>query len=197
MDRRQRRSRKAIFSAFEDLLLEDHYRTITVAKIIERADIGRSTFYAHFATKDELLDQMCTEMFSHVFDGVETDAHTHEALETTTIEGILTHLLYHVRDNHHGVCGKLLAEGEPLFTARFYAALNHFFEHRLPERSSWVPRDLMHALLVSSFSEAISWWHRTGYKSAPEQLAHWYTRTLGWKTSAAPHAAEVSEESAV
>ena len=45
-------------------MAEQHYSEVTVAQVIKRADIGRSTFYAHFETKDELLNQMCVEMFS-------------------------------------------------------------------------------------------------------------------------------------
>ena len=45
MDRRQRKTRKAIFDAFEGLMAEEHYSQVTVSQIIGRADIGRSTFY--------------------------------------------------------------------------------------------------------------------------------------------------------
>lgn len=188
MDRRQRKTRQAILAAFESLAAREHYADITVAQIIERADIGRSTFYAHFGTKDELLDQMCAELFAHVFEGVETHAHTHEDLQTVTLEGMLAHLLYHLRDNHHGICGKLLAEGEPHFTAHFTKLLSAFLATRLPERSSWVPQDLMQALLVGCFCQAIGWWHEGGYEASPEDLAHWYVRTLGWDCK--PHGHE-------
>ena len=183
MDRRQRRTRKAIYEAFEELMSEQHYASVTVGQIIERADIGRSTFYAHFATKDDLLDQLCVEMFGHVFEGMETDAHTHEALEPHDLEGMLAHLLWHLRDNHRGICGKLLAEGEPHFTAHFCGLLSDFFAPRLPARSSWVPRDLMLSLAVSAFREAVGWWYVHGYEATPEQLAHWYARTLGWQVT--------------
>ena len=67
MDRRQRKTRAAIFSAFTTLLEKKNYSSLTIQDIIDEADIGRTTFYAHFETKDELLKAICTDIFSHVF----------------------------------------------------------------------------------------------------------------------------------
>ena len=113
LDRRQRKTRQAIYQAFEDLMAEMHYSAVTVVQIIERADIGRSTFYAHFETKEDLLDDMCSDMFGHVFEGVNAYCVGHEDLADMSLAGKLAHLLYHLRDSYNGVCGKLIAEGNP------------------------------------------------------------------------------------
>jgi AcrR family transcriptional regulator len=54
-DRRVARSRRALKEALTDLILEQGYESVTVQDVIDRADVGRSTFYAHFPDKDDLL----------------------------------------------------------------------------------------------------------------------------------------------
>jgi AcrR family transcriptional regulator len=54
-DRRVRRTRELLRRALLSLIQEKGYDRITVQDILERADIGRSTFYAHYRDKDDLL----------------------------------------------------------------------------------------------------------------------------------------------
>ncbi|MBR5270501.1 MAG: TetR/AcrR family transcriptional regulator, partial [Anaerotignum sp.] len=65
MDRRKRKTREAIFTAFTKLLSKKDFGQITVGEIIEKADVGRATFYAHFETKDHLLKEFCEDLFCH------------------------------------------------------------------------------------------------------------------------------------
>lgn len=56
-DRRTERTRQALLAAFRDLVLETPYDTLSVGDIVERANVGRSTFYEHYDGKDDLLSR--------------------------------------------------------------------------------------------------------------------------------------------
>ncbi|WP_433492991.1 TetR/AcrR family transcriptional regulator [Nocardia grenadensis] len=60
-DRRVRRTRDALHRALIELMMQRPYDRITVSDVIARADVGRSTFYAHYRDKDELLVVSCAE----------------------------------------------------------------------------------------------------------------------------------------
>ena len=54
-DRRSQRTRRLLGDALVALLVEKRYDTITVQDIIERANVGRTTYYAHYKDKEDLL----------------------------------------------------------------------------------------------------------------------------------------------
>jgi AcrR family transcriptional regulator len=55
IDRRVARTRSGLHQALISLVLKKGYAPTTVEDICETADVGRSTFYAHFASKDDLM----------------------------------------------------------------------------------------------------------------------------------------------
>lgn len=63
LDPRVRRSRSLILSAFESLLAEKGFESITVQDVTAKAGINRATFYAHFPDKYALLDYSIQKMF--------------------------------------------------------------------------------------------------------------------------------------
>src|SRR5262247_4271324 len=54
-DRRIQRTEALLRDALTSLIREKAYDSIAVKEILDRANVGRSTFYTHFRDKDELL----------------------------------------------------------------------------------------------------------------------------------------------
>lgn len=71
LDRRIVRSRNAILSAFERLLMEKPLADITVSAIAREANVDRKTFYVHFGTVDGLLDAIAEDVVETIVDSVE------------------------------------------------------------------------------------------------------------------------------
>ena len=175
MDRRQRKTRVAIFQAFTTLLEAKSYSGITVQDIIDRADIGRSTFYAHFDTKDDLLREICAEIFDHVFSAEVPHEKTHDfSGEGGAIDQRLTHMLYHLADNRHYIKGILSRESGELFMGYFKERLREVFASHMEPTPRNVPNPYLLNHAVSSFAETVRWWLRDNPDYTPEEVASFY-----------------------
>lgn len=170
MDRRQLKTRKAIFKAFRGLLEKKRYDRITVQEIIDEADVGRSTFYSHFETKDLLLNAMCEDMFYHIF---ENDPCPYGDKDHD-LEGKLCHTLWHIRENKTDLSGILLSDSGELFMQYFKEHLYTMFEQHIESFKTDVPKDFLLNHLVGSFAETVKWWLKEDMKTSPEMTAKYF-----------------------
>ena len=74
MDRRIRRTRTAVFNAVLDLMVEKDTSKITVLELCKRADINKSTFYLHYKSMEDCL-QNC---FQIIMNGIIDISKNHE-----------------------------------------------------------------------------------------------------------------------
>lgn len=177
MDRRQQKTRRAIFSAFLGLLEKKRYDRITVQEIIDAADVGRSTFYAHFETKEMLLDALCTDVFFHVFG----DNSCPWEGDDEALEGRLTHILWHVRDSRNNLAAILLSEGGEVFMGYFKRHLSLLFEAHVDRFPSDLPMDYRLRQLSAGFAETVIWWAAGKFCEPPEAVAGYFLRMFGGK----------------
>ena len=63
LDPRVKRTRSLIIQAFEDLIAQKNFESISVQDITDKAEINRATFYKHFVDKYALLDYAINQMF--------------------------------------------------------------------------------------------------------------------------------------
>ena len=126
MDRRQKKTREAIFQAFTELLAEKHYNQISVQDIIDRADIGRTTFYAHFETKDYLLKDLCEELFGHIIDTAMGLPHRHyHHSSCSDTDSVFLHLLRHLQENDRNILELLSSQNNEIFLRYFKSNLKN------------------------------------------------------------------------
>ncbi len=176
LDRRQKKTREAVFRALRKLLEQKQYSSITVQEIIDEANIGRSTFYAHFETKDDLLHSLCSDIFHHVF----TDLLPQEkdTSDCKNLELKLGHILYHLKENEVNIKGIIAADGDGLFMEYFKQYLTALFARYTEVLSKDVPEEFLIHHLVGSFAEAVKWWVAQDMMPAPETVACYYMTVI-------------------
>ena len=178
MDRRQRKTRNAIFEAFISLLSERGYERITVEQIISRADVGRATFYAHFETKEFLLTALCEELFAHVFpesSGMVADSHL---FDCDAPASAFLHLFQHVQKNDNHILDLLASQNNELFLRCFKENLKRLVESHLAlfddRKAPQLPESFWVDHIASSFVESVRWWIENGMKESPETMANYF-----------------------
>lgn len=68
VDRRTRKTKKAIKNAFMDLLSKNNINKITVKEISDLADINRKTFYAYYSDVYSVIDDIENDIVNNLLD---------------------------------------------------------------------------------------------------------------------------------
>ncbi len=179
MDRRQRKTREAIFAAFTTLLSKKDFNKITVGEIIEIADVGRATFYSHFETKDFLLKEFCEELFSHIFDTEQKqNPKQRHIFQCEGSDSIIMHLFEHFQKNDNNILLLLSSENNELFLRYFRNNLEDLVKSHISlfdsHKKKEVPLDFWVNHIVSTLSETLKWWVKGGRKESPKQITEYF-----------------------
>lgn len=179
MDRRQRKTREAIFSAFIALLSKKDFGAITVGEIIEYADVGRATFYAHFETKDFLLKELCEELFCHIFDATSDEHPGHRHIFSCDApNSVFLHLFQHLQKNDNNILELLSCQNNELFLRYFKINLQKLVVSQLPmfeaRKSEKLPDSFWVNHIASTFVETVRWWIDNGMKESPEIITEFF-----------------------
>lgn len=183
MDRRKRKTREAVFHAFTALLSQKDFNQITVGDIIERADVGRATFYAHFETKDFLLKEFCEELFCHIFDTENDAGHDHRHIfDCDGFNSVVLHLFWHLQKNDNNVLALLSSPNNELFLKYFRENLEQLIESHPAlfnkPKSSAVPASFWKNHVVSTFMGTVKWWMDNGMKESPDVITAYFFEVI-------------------
>ena len=179
MDRRQRKTREAIFSAFTSLLSERNYAQISVQEIIDRANIGRTTFYSHFETKDYLLKDLCEELFGHIIDtAMGLPAGDYSCNLGTAEDSVFLHLVRHLQENDRNIIELLNSQNNDIFLRYFKDNLKKLIITQYADKGllqyDGLPEDYVVNHISTSFVETIAWWLSRKMKETPEEVTNYF-----------------------
>jgi AcrR family transcriptional regulator len=169
-DRRVQRTRQLLRDALVSLILEKSYQKITVQDIIDRANVGRSTFYSHFRDKEDLL-------FSG-FDELAHDLNRHMRSQDA-VDDDQGHLLHSLEFFIHAYSNKELymamtesGGGELLLDIARQHMQDHIEAHlnQFPIIGEEIPLPVITNFLAGSLLSMIIWWLEQKMPYTPEEM---------------------------
>lgn len=168
-DRRVQRTQKSLRDALISLILEKHYDTISVQDIIDRANVGRSTFYLHFRDKEDLFRGDWQRMLGYFVGQITT-----ENLQAGRIFPV-RELFEHLKDFHHlyralvksGKTDRLFSYGQKYLAERIEAKIVSVLTSG--EQTSIPPPILANYLASEVFSQ-LKWWLDNDMPYSPARM---------------------------
>ena len=172
-DRRSRRSRRLIVDALLALMREKRFDRITVQEIIDRADVGRTTFYAQFRNKEHVLESELARVF-----GLLHEQHLASTEEPTDQLLPSLGLFRHVQE--HQAFYPALVRG--LATDPHYQAVHRLLCDRAAgqlalaagSRTLAVPPEIIADYLAGALLTLVHWWLDHGVRHTPEQMEAYF-----------------------
>ncbi len=172
-DRRVRRTKQRLHTALMTLIVEKGYDKITVQDLIDRADVGRSTFYAHYETKDDLL--------LSGLDHLTADIELHMTDDPSASNVILPSLGFfrHVADHHKLFKAMIGSRGIDLVHKAARDALTERARAVIELRAAagertGIPPDTRAAFAAGSLMAFLTWWLDNDMPHPPEVMADMY-----------------------
>lgn len=170
-DRRVRKTRVAIRSALRRLLQRDGIEQFTIKDIAEEADIGYTTFFRHFPSKEaalaDLADSVAADLLSQ----------TLPLLTASDSRESCLALCRHVEANRP-VWEALLTGGAAGFVRASLAAHTLERSQEWPVSQPWIPADAGTYLATGMVVETLTWWLTHAAGLAPEAVAEIMDRTF-------------------
>jgi len=165
-DRRSQRTRQALSEALVGLIKERDYNTITVNDIIDRANVGRSTFYAHYRDKDDLFVKELDRVIDVLGRGVQHDAPTENSLFPSL------GLFRHVQEEYKLYKALMWGPGLDLLIKHTQKSLTENIEQRLMEsgKEFSVPVSVLAVSVSGSYLSLLTWWLDNKMIYSPEQM---------------------------
>ena len=183
-DRRVQRTRRLLHKALMSLILEKKYESITVQEILDRADVGRSTFYVHFRDKDQLLFNGFQYLQSFL-EAARVHTGTAPRNRYERIIGFSLPMFEHAQEYRRVNRALLGSTAEAVVRRRIHSVLTGIVSRELKlelqirkDASIPVAPELVTHFLVSAYISVLTWWLNSKNPVPPKDIDAAYRRLV-------------------
>lgn len=172
VDRRIQRTHKVLHEALVELILEKGYEKVTVQDVIDRANVGRSTFYSHFKDIEDLFIRGFENLWSQFEEHF--SGHADDKMEVWDISLVVFQHAKNYADVYKALIGK---QGGRLMSAHMHKYLSVLIRETLKHQwgsQKQVPLDIAVHHLSSSLLASLTWWVDHNLKYPPNEMNDMY-----------------------
>ena len=171
MDIRKEKTIKRIKDGFRELVKTKNYSDIKVQDILDISEVGRTTFYEHYKSKNQVLEEIINDIFIHISKPKEDNIGDNNLLH------IITHMLRHFMMDKEFLKAILKRDSHDIFIEALFNQLNTLINNRMMPyyESIYVPENVLLHHLSSSLMEIILWWLKDDdCNTKTEDIAYYY-----------------------
>jgi AcrR family transcriptional regulator len=152
-----RRTKTSLHNALIGLAREKPYSSIAVKEILDRANVGRSTFYTHFRDKDDLLDSGIHELLRSI------DTWSRSSTGPERLVAFSLPALQHIEEHRKAGHRKMPREGRIVMHEHLQDVLVRVITDELEKvrgcmLTPTLPADLIAHYLAGTFVLVLNWW---------------------------------------
>jgi AcrR family transcriptional regulator len=179
IDRRVARTRALLQQAHMSLILKKDYEAITVDEICDAANVGRSTFYAQYTSKDDLR-RSGLENLRRLLVERQKDALTARDIRDRSLGFSLT-MFEHARDHLDLYKALVGGRGGAIALGTIRRILSDLIRNELAatadKRSAdAIPREVVVQYVAGAFMAVMTWWLDGGAKLPPQRVDAMFRR---------------------
>lgn len=178
-DRRVQRTRDLLQKALIELISERRYEAITIQNIVDRANVGRTTFYLHYSSKDELF-MSCHEAIVREFHFGPLYPRSREELLSPEAPPGMISAFRHLEDARALLSPIFQGKDSLLILRRLRDGSAQEIEASLraafAEAGSTIPLDVLANYLAGAQIALVQWWLEKRRPHTPENLAQMFHR---------------------
>lgn len=168
-----------IYSATLSLMKQTSYENISISDIIRESNVSRSTFYVYFKKKDDILMNICDDVFNHIFDKHLSMEKHHDYSKNSPedFKHKIEHSFCHFLEDKDDIIPILNSSGSKIFLNQLRKRLTPLIDGLIKMKAigdNEIPDDLKLHQYINGYVSLLQYYLRHASDVAPEIITQYY-----------------------